>query len=194
MGASTMGQASIMPAIPGAIGGSSATIITLVAMIYGTTAFQSPPLVQPQNVWVMLANATGHDAICLSTSSPENPFHMCLVEIPLGVAEWPTTGSPPCDNYTTHNTVDNWDGCVVHWSLFQGLEPQEIELLGSLTADYCFYFNYIGKNQSYVQIVNALLAIYQNESIWCNYTSKNISRSSNTPVTLLKGVFLVCGD
>lgn len=80
------------------------------------------------------------------------------------------------------------------------MEPQEVDILGSLKADACLMFNWtniyrgIGPNQSLPITVNASLAPYQNASEWCNYTSNNISRSSNTPIRLPEGVFLICGD
>jgi len=36
--------------------------------------------------------------------------------------------------------------------------------------------------------------IYRNASAWCNYTTRNISKSTNQPLALPHGVFLICGD
>lgn len=74
------------------------------------------------------------------------------------------------------------------------LEPQEVDLLGSVKVDMCLFFNYAGQNQSLVQNVNSSLSVYWNESVWCSYTSTNISKSSNTPVSLPQGIFLIWGD
>lgn len=35
-----------------------------------------------QSVWVNLANATGPDSICLSMSTPTDPFRTCLTGVP----------------------------------------------------------------------------------------------------------------
>lgn len=105
---------------------------------------------------------------------------------------WPV----PADQQWVANgsgVVDNWDGWVPYLS--QGdLKPQELELLGSVKMDYCVYFNYSGKNQTMRQCVNSSLIAYRNDSFWCNYTSKNASRSSNRPLSLPPGVFLICRD
>lgn len=46
------------------------------------------PVNQPRNnVWVTLANVSGLDTLCLSTTTPENPFSTCLVSVP--VENWP---------------------------------------------------------------------------------------------------------
>ncbi|XP_040399156.1 uncharacterized protein LOC121062920 [Cygnus olor] len=102
---------------------------------------------QPRrNIWVTLTNMTGQEAMCLSLASANNPFTTCLV------------GNP----------ADNKD-----WTVYlpqAPLEPQELDILGSVTATACGRFNCSGKNQIMKQMVNATLAPYCNASLWCSYT------------------------
>jgi len=86
-----------------------------------------------------------------------------------------------------------WDLWTVQLPLEQ-LEPQEIELLGSIRMDFCLFFNYTGRNHTHAWSVNTLNIIYHNASVWCNYTTSNISKSTNQPLALPHGVFLICGD
>ncbi|XP_072186952.1 syncytin-2-like [Excalfactoria chinensis] len=161
-------------------------------------AFWAPP--QPkENIWVTLANKTGQDAICLALSSPGNPFSTCLVGIPLDASPCPE-GVPPCQSNDTKGYADNWDVYIPHFPIAP-LEPQELEILGSVKADWCIYFNWtgsyrVGPDRSKIKprSVNSSLLIYRNQSVWCNYTSTSISVSSNSPITLPYGVFLICGD
>ncbi|XP_031464539.1 uncharacterized protein LOC116238794 [Phasianus colchicus] len=144
------------------------------------------PAQRKQNIWVTLTNKMGQDTLCLSTASPGNPFS-CLMGQPL--KKWPAPRYAP----NRKAAVDKWDGWVKHLQQ-RNLEPQQLELLGSVKMDYCLYFNYSGENQPLVQSVNARLAAYRNHSAWCNYTSPNFSRSSSHPLSLPAGVFLICGD
>ncbi|XP_050769823.1 uncharacterized protein LOC127028044 [Gymnogyps californianus] len=60
--------------------------------------------------------------------------------------------------------------------------------------DSCLYFNYSGRNRTTAQNINSSLSIYRNNTAWCNYTSPNISKSSNAPLALPSGIFFICGD
>ena len=153
-----------------------------------------PPALPRINVWVTLANLTGQDTLCLATASPDNPFSTCLVGIPLDT--WPVPNQaqlayPPTN--VSKNITDGWDGWVSYLP-HASLEPQEIELLGSIRMDFCVKFNYTGKNQSKAWDVSPIHPIFKNNTYWCNYTSTNISRSSRVPLTLPPGVFFICGD
>ena len=92
----------------------------------------------------------------------------------------------------SRKAMNNWDGWVVQLPIAL-LEPQELDILGSVNALACLKFNYTGKNITAVNIM-ASLSVYRNESKWCNYTTPNISRSSNAPLALPAGVFLTCSD
>lgn len=140
------------------------------------------PTQPKENIWVTLANATGQNVLCLSVASSMNPFSTCLVGLPLD--NWTLTVVPSSMAMVTlPHPVDTWDGWVVHQSM-TFLEPQEIDLLGSVKMDMCLYFNYTGQNQSLVQNVNSPLAVYRNASLWRNYTSVNFSHSSKAPILL----------
>ncbi|XP_068259986.1 syncytin-1-like [Nyctibius grandis] len=125
-------------------------------------------------------------------ASPDNPFSTCLVGVP--DVEWPCP-STVLGLCSTSTYVDNWDGIVPHLPQAP-LEPQELEILGSLKADHCVMFNYISvqHSQNFTVTVNATSVYYQNTSNWCSYTSTSISRSSTTPIALPSGLFLICGD
>lgn len=146
-----------------------------------------------ENVWVTLANQTGQDSICLSISSPGNPFSTCLVRLPLD--NWDLGLPNPFEEAWGgwQNATNNWDGCLPHLNHLP-IDPQELELLGSTKMNWCLYFNYSGANVSREWSVNATLEICKNESLRCNQTSSNISKSSNAPIGLPRGVFLICGD
>lgn len=94
------------------------------------------------------------------------------------------------------NNVDRWDGIYAHLPQV-AIEPQELELLGSLKMDACVMFKYTGKDKTkkgLSQNVDAMLDVYRNASLWCNYTSSKIPCAFNVPLQLLEGVFLICGD
>ena len=140
------------------------------------------------NVWVTLANITGQDTLCLATASPNNPFSTCFVGLPLD--KWPIPESVKhAFPALSPNLMNEWDA----WVSFlpqATLEPQEIELLGSVKMDFCVKFNYTGKNQSKAWDVSPAHPIFKNASAWCNYTATNLSKSSNTPVFVTVGDIL----
>lgn len=129
-----------------------------VAIIGLGTTYWLPAQLK-QNIWVTLANLTGQDMMCLSMASPGNPFSTCLVG--QLVDQWPVPSSVFWVYASTSDVVDSWDVWVSYLSLAP-MEPQEIELLGSVKMDYCLYFIYSGRNQPYVQVVNSSLPMYQN--------------------------------
>lgn len=162
----------------------------LEAMVMGIWV---PP--QPKtNIWVTLANLTNQEAICLSLSSPGNPFTTCLVGLPAD--PWPCPGAiPTCKTNDSKQSVDHWDQWASYFPIAPQ-EPQELELLGSVQADACLYFNHSSKTNTlnHTNIVNSSMTIYRNDSLWCNYTTSNLSVSSNYPLQLPQGYFLICGD
>ncbi|XP_054370412.1 uncharacterized protein LOC129046651 [Molothrus ater] len=153
----------------------------------------APP--QPKtNIWVTLANLTKQETICLSLSSPGNPFTTCLVGLPAD--PWPCPSHvPTCKVSNARTSVDNWDQWISHFPIAPQ-EPQELELLESVMADACIHFNHRSllsvKNHS--NVVTSSMAVYQNALAWCNYTTKRVSVSSNDPIQLPAGYFLICGD
>lgn len=75
------------------------------------------------------------------------------------------------------------------------MELQELDLLASAKASYCFNFYFMNMASSYKINVSPINKIY-NQANWCNYTI-NIpfdTLSFLNPRALPKGVFLICGD
>lgn len=64
-----------------------------------------------KNVWVILANNTKQETLCLSVATCDNPFSTCLVGLPMDV--WPLTKYAIrvlCPrNEWIHNPIDNRD-------------------------------------------------------------------------------------
>lgn len=161
-----------------------------------------------------LANKTHQETSCLCVATPNNPFSTCLVG--LARDEWPVnkkafsnmqSNSP--NTKLKFNPVDFWDSqspSLPH----EPLEPQELQLFGSVKMDYCITFRYkkrvqsVRSNGGKPQIVKtdepALWDVsphhpgYKNESLWCNYTSQHPSKPSDALLQLPPGTFLVCGD
>ena len=77
---------------------------------------------------------------------------------------------------------------------FPVLEPQEIELLGSVKMDLCVKFNYPRSDQSKGQDFSPNQPVFANESAWCNSSSPHISHSTTVPLALPPGVFFICRD
>ncbi|KAK4813039.1 hypothetical protein QYF61_006530 [Mycteria americana] len=157
--------------------------------------------VQPRNNrWATLANMTGQEHMCLSVVSAENPFTTCLVGIPLRSLEYEGLVNRIAPSVSIFlqikngtRAMDQWDGWMSH-RLQTNLEPQELNILGCVTATACLQFNYTGTSKTLKRDVTASLAVYQNGSMWCNYTSPNISKSTEVPFLLPAGILLICGD
>jgi len=152
------------------------------------------PALPKVNVWVTLANLTGQDILCLAAASPNNPFSTCLVGLPLN--DWPIPRAFQSifpSKSVSRNVTDCWDIWTPGLPLAT-LEPQEIELLGSVKMDFCVKFNYTGKNQSKAWDVSPAHPIFKNDTVWCNYTATNLSKSTNAPLLLPPGIFFICGD
>lgn len=103
----------------------------------------------------------------MTNLSPDKPFATCLVSVPVPAKEWPIH-----DNYwhavaNETNPVTNW----YHWFpdlLKAPSEAQELEILDSLTMEFCAEFQY----QRDLQL-NATphYPVYRNSSFWCNSTT-----------------------
>lgn len=74
-------------------------------------------------------------------------------------------------------------------------EPQELDLLRSAKASYCFNFYFWNPSVNYVMDVKPVKKVY-NSSSWCNYTIKIPFDASNSfyPRVLPQGMFFLCGD
>ncbi|XP_068855798.1 uncharacterized protein [Aphelocoma coerulescens] len=159
------------------------------------------PVDQPKtNVWVTLANASGLDTLCLSTTTPENPFSTCLVNVP--IENWPIpekidralrgifAGSEVWEHYTPVNTWEWWTPYLPKISD----EPEELEILGSVKVKFCVEFYSTNMNQSLMKDVSPYHPVYKNHSFWCNNTFVVSSAPSSIPLQLPRGMFFVCGD
>lgn len=120
----------------------------IIAACIATAVAEEPwswlPLQQPKtNVWVTLANVTNLDTLCLATATPGNPLSTCFVGIPLET--WPIPLQAPYRIGTGAGQVENWDG----WTSYlpeASLDPQELDLSGSIKMDYCLFFSYLGSD------------------------------------------------
>ncbi|TRZ11922.1 hypothetical protein HGM15179_015193 [Zosterops borbonicus] len=156
------------------------------------------PVNQPKtNIWVALANSAGSDTICFTHSRPGKPFAAGLVGVPVPAKEWPI---PNRDSFWREaanetNPVIDW----YHWApdlLKAPFEPQELEILGSLTMEFCAEFQYQGNPQLNVTPHHP---VYRNSSFWCNSTTPVPPKGKTVdldefPQQLPKGYWLICGD
>ncbi|XP_017585504.1 PREDICTED: uncharacterized protein LOC108445601 [Corvus brachyrhynchos] len=168
------------------------------------------PVVQPKpNVWVTLAKAAGSDTICLSNSNPEMPFATCLVGVP--VKNWPIPiyhdpltkkqlNSKP-EVASGRNPVKDWDLWTIKLPKATAEtqeEPQELEILGSLTMDFCLTFSNSNqqKKDSPRYNVTPNHPFYKSASFWCNCSGSWGGRSGvdQYPRQLPKGYWFICGD
>ncbi|PKU29017.1 hypothetical protein llap_20679 [Limosa lapponica baueri] len=137
-------------------------------------------------------------------TQPQNPFHTCLVDLLLDnisaiVAE--AEGGQLAKSHCFDSIAD----CLGYWDTWDDkfprlpLEPQEIDILGSIKMDSCVYFNYTKypRNETYVQDVSPWDPIFRNASQWCNHMGRSVSNpapADSIPCKLPKGIFFICGD
>ena len=183
----------------------TSTIVITSLLLINTWAVPQPK----QNVCITLAKAIKQDTLCLSLAHPDDPFSTCLAGLPADV--WPITNNVTGmkDNNPNglwkHSPVDAWD----LWNQelpHASLEPQELEILGSVKMDFCVRFSYkpkwemterptnIKERKIIRKDVSPYHPAYKNQSQRCNYTSSITSWSSNHPLQFPQGMFLICGD
>lgn len=145
----------------------------------------------------------------MSVATSDNPFSTCVVGLPTDV--WPLNKDAipvlhPHKEWI-HNPVDKWD----YWALklpHAPIEPQELEIMGSVKIDFFIRFHYIKKTLELLPTIIDAQAIrkqlntrrdvsphhpvYKNEITWCNYTSPIFSWSSDSPLQLPSETFLIC--
>lgn len=92
--------------------------------------------------------------------------------------------------WTLGNTWEWW----IPYLPKASVEPQKLELLGSVKVKFCVKFDYSGKNQSVVRGVSPHHPVYKNQTFWCNDTSVVPSTLSSVPLQLPQRIFFVCGD
>lgn len=143
-----------------------------------------PPLPQG-NVWLTLAKAFNQSALCLSMATPQAPFHMCLVRIPMDDPQATVAKAQGREPHISCNTsmvtrIENFDMWDDQLPLASS-EPRELEILRSIKADVCVYFNYskLGKRCNsdpyckMTQDVSPTQFLIHNSSSWCNQTITN---------------------
>ncbi|XP_068255379.1 uncharacterized protein [Nyctibius grandis] len=159
------------------------------------------------NVWVTLMRSLNQTQFCASLAQPEQPFHTFLVGVPLNRSESKEIVAGL--NVLKQSLCENAMKCGEHWDLWDDslpvnpLEPQELDILGTLEAESCVFFNYTEGSNIYqndikrLQNVTPSNPLWQNESIWC----ANVGRSRTEPAPdlamprkLPEGLFLICGD
>lgn len=123
-------------------------------------------------MWLTWANATGVDSFCLSLTMPGDPFHTCLIGIPIsnftGFTKWVGARGRPYMKASRSRAENRWcnvtrDGTklgmckrlgirpnskdfqagMMTQSLNEtGLEHHELDLLGLVPGNYCLFLNY----------------------------------------------------
>lgn len=122
-----------------------------------------------QNVWVTLANTTQQETLCLSATTPNNPLSTCFAGLPADqwlLMEKAIHKLHP-HNKWIHNPVDNWYYWT--WDLPHApLEPQELEILGSLKTDFSVKFHYINKIEGIQKIHRSIdiQKIRDEQKVW----------------------------
>ncbi|KAJ7426844.1 hypothetical protein WISP_11987 [Willisornis vidua] len=136
----------------------------------------SPKLSFRSNIWVELADVANSGKVCLTTSNIDDPFKSHIVALP--------------DTSKLNRLYNDY-----HFLSQANSTPQEIGILGSLKAPFCFSFE-----KTSAQINNILTpnsAFYRNASSWCStprYREPLKSHMFAVPKSLPPGWFLVCGD
>ena len=192
--------------------------------------------VQPQmHMWVTWANKTGQDSFCLPLATPSGPFRTCLIGVPLNhvkeFGHW-TTGkiySDYLDQAANDFCTINSGSVQADWcqslgiprnpsgaQAFQiaqgrnvtGMEPQELDILGSMPGNYCLFWGFYKKD---IDSGNFRIHKPRDDSTWiapgspwhsnitgyCNDWTWPVSWSGETnekAKVLPRGVFRVCGD
>ncbi|TRZ08547.1 hypothetical protein HGM15179_018560 [Zosterops borbonicus] len=176
---------------------------------------------QPKaNVWRTLAMAMGQDHICLSQGSAKDPIASCLVGIPFKEDEFPPALLNFKNEYNKQspgrhtraleefrlqrqiklpviNPLILWRDWVSTSLPRAENEPQELELLGSSPAPFCVQFVFTppkGQEKLFTQILQ--IKDEYHAGPWCEKIAhvKMASTPAIIPLTLPKGVFLICGD
>ncbi|TRZ23928.1 hypothetical protein HGM15179_003199 [Zosterops borbonicus] len=193
-----------------------------LATFFGFFAWTTGWIVpQPKaNVWRTLAMAMGQDHICLSQGSAKDPIASCLVGIPFKEDEFPPAllnfkneynkQTPGCHTRALEefhlqrriklpviNPLILWRDWVSTSLPRAENEPQELELLGSSPAPFCVQFVFTppkDQEKLFTKILQIKDAYHTGP--WCEKIAhvKMASTPGIIPLTLPKGVFLICGD
>ncbi|TRZ11486.1 hypothetical protein HGM15179_015617 [Zosterops borbonicus] len=195
-------------------------LVMCFGFLAGTVGWIVP---QPKaNVWRTLAMAMGQDHICLSQGSAQNPISSCLMGIPLKEDEFPPAllnfkaeyNKQTPSRHTRARLLEEfrlqrkiklpvinplilWRDWVSTSLPRSDSEPQELELLGSSPAPFCVQFVFTpppGQENLFTRVLQIKDAYLANP--WCENIAhvKMASTPGILPLSLPKGVFLICGD
>ncbi|RMB88845.1 hypothetical protein DUI87_34779 [Hirundo rustica rustica] len=118
----------------------------------------------PENVWVTLAKTLRQDNLCLSMGSVSSPLSLCLVGIPFKINEpsplhpfagnWPAL--PTTEKGPAQEAWEQWVKLILKATTdahkenpVANSESQELDLLVSAKASYCFNFYFQNMASSY---------------------------------------------
>ncbi|RMC02454.1 hypothetical protein DUI87_20847 [Hirundo rustica rustica] len=118
----------------------------------------------PENVWVTLAKTLQQDNLCLSMGSVSSPLSLCLVGIPFKINEpsplhpfagnWPAL--PTTEKGPAREAWEQWVKLIPKATTdahkenpVANSESQELDLLVSAKASYCFNFYFQNAASSY---------------------------------------------
>ncbi|KAJ7425404.1 Glycine dehydrogenase (decarboxylating), mitochondrial [Pitangus sulphuratus] len=168
------------------------------------------------NEWTTLANVTKTDVLCLSMATPTSPFRTCLVGVPIDDYRWGTLYNETVLANCTHpGTQQPLRWCQALWRAKSGkvaawytqsiaymhnfpalsIQPQALDILGTLTATRCFYLHYmsgIKVNEGGIDIFPR--DIYRNALAWYNETIQKRFFPGSNAVGLPNDLFLICGQ
>lgn len=189
--------------------------ICCIILIGESTASILPPTLDGANVWITLANAMHADTMCISMTTPSDPFCTCLVGVPIGKKRFgklynesvqqnctaPGILQPRCWCQDTWQKTAGWDETwykdlrSMHDFPALPSQPQELNTLGTLHASLCFYIDCTP--DIYTNSINFDVSpkgISSNASPWCNWTLKSQLASGMSAIALPSDLFLICGE
>lgn len=137
-----------------------ATICCIILIGEGTASVV-PPTLDGANVWITLVNAIHTDTMCMSMTTPSDPFCMCLVGVSIGEKCFfklynksvqqnctaPGILQPRWWCQDTGQKTAGWDETWykdlrrMHDFPVLPSQPQELDTLGTLCASLCFYIS-----------------------------------------------------
>lgn len=74
------------------------------------------------------------------------------------------------------------------------MQPQELDIFGSMQSFACFYLNYTNRPSRKFGLDVSGTGIYTNASAWCNHTLPQPVTPGSDAIGLLDNIFLICGN
>lgn len=181
---------------------------------YIVTGFVSKSLFDPwENIWVTLGRAANTTTVCASLSTPSAPFVTCLIGVPLNDSFYSLFNRSLSEQQEKYHHLPlgrsglkDFLNQPLNWQkLPYGPDPQELELVDSLNASYCIFFN---SSKATCAVGNwpcnlTVTPVFpignetQWEGQWCQKVLHNKSHPvgvSHFPKRLPAGWFLICGN